>query len=144
MRRIGLVLILAAVAASAVAPAAWAAGTPALCKALRGLADEARSTREPLRFSVGADAAQACRPSPENAATRSFCASATTANGLAWRLYDCVNTLAADPQVVTTGEYAERRSRQKITRLTAALAHGVRLDLSLATDRYDVVVWSPK
>jgi hypothetical protein len=141
MRRFGLAV---AIAALSVAPAAQADEAPPLCKALRGLAEDAGRTHEPLRIAVAADTGQTCRATPDTAATRPFCDAATTATGLAWRLYDCVNTMAAGPQITTTGEYAEGRSRKKITHLAARLAHGVRLDLTTTTARYDVVVWAPK
>jgi len=126
------------------APSAYADETPPLCKALRGLADEAARTREPLRISIAADAAQTCRATPDDAATRPFCGAASAATGLAWRLYDCVNTLSAEPQITTTGEHAEGRSRKTITHLAARLAHGVRLDLTAAPDQSALVVWAPK
>jgi hypothetical protein len=140
MRRFGLALAIAVLSAASVAPADEA---PPLCKALRGLADEASRTHEPLRIAVAADAAQTCRATPDTAATRPFCDAASSATGLAWRLYDCVNTMAAGPQITTTGEYAEGRSRKKITHLAARLAHGVRLDVTALADRHDVVVWAP-
>ena len=52
--------------------------------------------------------------------------------------------LAAETQVTTGGEHAEGRGRKAITRLTAKLAHGVRVDLNEAGGRYDIVVWAPK
>ncbi len=146
MRRLALALLTTTLCA---APA-HADQAPALCKALRGLAEEARRTGQPQRISagLGADPATtaACRPVAENAATRSFCDAATAASGLAWRVYDCVNTIAAEPHVTTSDEHAERRSRNRITHLAAGLAHGARLDLSLAPSpaRYEVVVWAPK
>jgi hypothetical protein len=146
MRPIGLTLAIAALSAASVAPVAWADEAPPICKALHGLADQASRTHEPLRISIAADAAQACRATPDDAITRPFCDAASTATGLAWRLYDCVNTLAAEPQITTTGEHAEGHSRKVITHLAAKLARGVRLDLSVAPDtgHYDVVVWAPK
>jgi len=142
MRPLALALAIAALSAALVAPAAWADDAPPLCKALRGLAEAARGADQPLRISL--DAAQACHATPDNDATRAFCAPASTATGLAWRLYDCVNTMAAEPQIATTSEYAEGHSRKKITHLAARLAHGVRLDLTAGADRNDVVVWTPK
>jgi len=140
MRRFGLALAIAALSVAS----ARADETPALCKALHGLADEAARTHEPLRMAVAASGAQPCLATPDNATTRLFCDAASAATGLAWRLYDCVNTMAAEPQITTTDEHAERRSRKAITRLAARLAHGVRLDLTAAGDHYDVVAWAPK
>jgi hypothetical protein len=138
MRPIALALMIAALSAGP----AFADDAPPLCKALRGLAEAARGTGQPLRISL--DAAQACHATPENDATRAFCVPASTATGFSWRLYDCVNTMAAQPQVTTTGEHAEGRTRKKVTRLTAALAHGVRLDLTASADQHEIVVWAPK
>jgi hypothetical protein len=142
MRRLGYALVIAALFA---APAR-AAEAPTLCTALRGLADEARRRGEPQRISAGVDLAAAapCRPVTDNAATRSFCGAAAQESGLAWRIYGCEDTMAADTQVTTRGEHAEGRGRKAITRLTAKLAHGVRLDLNEAAGRYDIVVWAPK
>jgi hypothetical protein len=137
MRPIALALAISVLTISA----ARAEEIPPLCKALRGLGEAARRTGDPLRFSIDG---QACHATPDNAATRSFCGPASAANGLPWRLYDCVNTMAAQPQVATTAEHAEARTRKTITHLTAGLAHGVRLDLTAGADRYDVVVWAPK
>ena len=142
MRALVPALVIAVLAA---APA-WADETPALCKALHALGDEARSSGAPQRISADvalADAA-ACRPLTASAAARAFCDTAGREVGLAWRLQDCVETLAASPQITTRPEHAERRSRNAITHLAASLAHGVRLDLSETGGRYDIVVWAPK
>lgn len=142
MRRPALALLIATLFA---APA-FADETPPLCKALRGLGDEARMSGQPQRISadVALAAPSACRPVTDNAATRAFCDAAAGTAGLAWRIYDCENTLAAETLVTTGGEHAEGRSRKAITRLTAKLAHGARVELSEAGGRYDIVVWAPK
>ena len=143
MRRLALALLLAAL----LPPLAAAADeTPPLCKALRGLGEAARMSGQPQRISadVALAAPAGCRPVTDSPATRAFCDEAARAAGLAWRIYDCENTLAADTQVTAGGEHAEGRSRKAITRLTAKLAHGARVDLSQAGGRYDIVVWAPK
>lgn len=142
MRPLGYALMIAALTA---APAG-AQPMPALCKTLHELGDEARRSGQPQRISADVSLADtaACRPATAGAAAKAFCDVGAREVGLAWRLQDCVETLAASPQVTTRPEHAERRSRNAITHLTAKLAHGVRLDLSETSGRYDIVVWSPK
>lgn len=142
MRRFGYALLISALCA---APAC-AADAPRLCGALHALGDEARRSGEPQRISAEVDlgAAAACHPVTENAATRSFCDAAAQEIGLAWRVYGCVETMAAEPQVTTRAEHAEGRGRKAITHLAARLAHGVRLDLNETGGRYAIIVWSPK
>ena len=142
MRRFAFTLIAAALAAFP----AGAADSPEICKVLRGLGDEARRTGEPQRISadIGLTTPAACRPETGGAAGLSFCEVAARESGLAWRLYDCVETIVAGPQVATRGEHAEGRNRNAITHLTAALSHGARLDLSESGGRYAIVVWAPK
>jgi hypothetical protein len=143
MRAPSLALMIAVL--SAAAPAR-ALDLPPLCKALHELGDQARSSGAAQRISADvalADAA-ACRPVTANAATAAFCDTASREAGLAWRLQDCVETLAASPQITTRPQHAERRSRNAITHLAAGLAHGARLDLTETGGRYDIVVWAPK
>jgi len=142
MRRLGPALLLAALSA---APAR-ALDLPPLCKALRGLGEEARSSGQPIRISAAVDlgAPGDCRPAADSAAARAFCAAAAQAEGLAWRIYDCENTLSSDAQVTTRAEHAEHRFRKAITRLTFNVGHGARFDLTEASGRYDIVVWAPK
>jgi hypothetical protein len=142
MRSLAYALVMVALSAAG----ARADEAPALCKALRGLGDEARRSGQPQRFSadVALAAPAPCRPVTVNAAAQAFCDTAAQESGLAWRLYACVETMAAEPRVATRGEHAEGRSRNAITHLAARLAHGVRLDLSETTGRYDIVVWAPK
>src|SRR5438270_8446606 len=130
MRRLTFALF--AVALSA-APA-FADQTPALCKALHVLDDEARRTGEPQRIWAGVDFAgpAPCRPVTDNAATRAFCDTAGQESGLAYRMLACVANMADEPKVATRNQHAEGRSRDAITHLTARLVHGVRLDLSEA------------
>lgn len=142
MRRLGLALLLT----TAIAAPAHALDMPPLCQALHGLADEARSGGQPIRISAGVDlgAASDCRPAGASAAAKAFCDAASSADGLAWRIYDCENTMASGAQVFTRAEHAEHRFRKAITRLTFSLGRGVRFDLNEAAGRYDIVVWSPK
>jgi hypothetical protein len=142
MRRLIYALFVATLSA---APA-FADETPALCKALRGLDDEARRTGEPQRMWAGVDfaAPAPCRPVTDTAATRAFCDTAARESGLAYRLLACVANMADEPRVTTRNAHAEGRSRDAITHLAGRQAHGVRLDLTEAGDHYDIVVWSPK
>ncbi|HEY0438409.1 MAG TPA: hypothetical protein VGC92_17340 [Phenylobacterium sp.] len=142
MRRTVIAVVIATLAAG---PAA-ALEAPPLCKALHGLGEEARTSGAAQRISADVDTAApaACRPVTDNPAARAFCDAAAHEAGLAWRLYDCENSMAADPQVTTRAEHAEHRTRKAITHLAAKLAHGVRVDLSETGGRYDIVVWAPK
>jgi len=142
MRRLALVLLITAGFAG---PAA-ALEVPPLCTALHGLGNEARTSGQPQRISAGVNLTGPadCRALTDTPATRAFCDAAAHESGLAWRVQDCVETLAAEPQITTRAEHAERRSRNAITHLAAKLGHGVRLDLSEAAGRYDLVVWLPK
>lgn len=132
--------------------AAHAAEPPALCHALHALADEARRTGAPQRISVflGPDRMLRCRVETPSGPAPAFCDAAGEAGeaeayAFPWRLNECVQTVAADPQVTTGDEAGGYRGRKRLTRLAAKLGGGVRLDLSYAPgDRYDVVVWSQK
>src|SRR5438045_2920433 len=121
-----LSLALAALALSA--PAAVAAEPPALCKALHALAGEARRSGEPQRISlaVGADRGSACRPASTGAAVAAFCAAAEGAEPhvTPWLVSECVQTLAADPQITTGAEPSGYRGRKMLTRLAAKLGGG--------------------
>jgi hypothetical protein len=141
MHRLGYALLIAAIAAVP----AWADEAPPLCKALRGLSDETKLTGEPQRISAGVDFAgpAPCHAVTDTAAARAFCDAAAQESGLAYRVLNCVANMAAEPQVATRPEHAERRSRDAITHLTARL-HGARLDLNEASGHYDIVVWAPK
>jgi hypothetical protein len=138
-------LIYALLVATLCAAPARAEPLPALCKALHGLSDQARRSGEPQRVSadVAFAAPAACRPVTDSAATHAFCDAAAQESGLAYRVLACVANMAADPQVTTRNEHAERRSRDAITHLTAKV-RGARLDLSETGGRYDIVVWAPK
>jgi hypothetical protein len=142
MRRLIYALFIVTLSA---APA-FADQTPPLCKALHGLDDETRRTGEAQRMWAGvAFAAPApCRAVTDTAATRAFCDAAARESGLAYRILACVANMAAEPQVTTRNEHAEGRGRDAITHLTARRGHGVRFDLTEASDHYDIVVWSPK
>ncbi|HEV2531495.1 hypothetical protein [Phenylobacterium sp.] len=148
MVRIGLALALSALPLSVWASAAQALQRPALCDALYGLADAARASGAPQRVSMLAGQTRACRADASSAATQAFCEAADgdTADALPWRLKSmCLETMAADPQATTGAEPAEVAGRRRMTRLTAKLGHGVRLDVSYAAPgRYDVVVWAPR
>jgi hypothetical protein len=147
MRRTAVALTIALCA-----PPAQAAEAPALCKALQGLAEAARRTGEPQRISVylGPDRMLRCRMEAPSGPAPTFCDAAVAegeaeAYAFPWRLNECVQTVAADPQVTTGDEASGFRGRKRLTRLAAKLGGGVRLDLSYAPgDRYDVVVWSQK
>ena len=139
MRPIGLALLALALAA----PAAGAAEPPPLCKALHGLADEARRTGQPQRISlvVGADRRAACEPGSAGAA---LCAALDGAEPhvAPWLISDCLQTMAADPQITTGAEPSGYRNRRILTHLAAKLGGGVRLDVSYApAGRYQLVVW---
>ena len=142
MRQIIYALFIATLSATP----ALADQTPALCKALHGLDDEARRTGAPQRMWAGVDFAgpAPCRAVTDTAATRAFCDAGARESGLAYRILACVANMADEPGVTTRNAHAEGRSRDAITHLTARLAHGVRLDLTEAGDHYDIVVWSPK
>jgi hypothetical protein len=142
MRRLIYALFVATLSATP----AFADETPAICKAIHGLDDEARRTGEPQRLWAGVDfaAPAPCRAVTDNAATRAFCEAAGRESGLAYRLLACVANMADEPGVTTRSAHAEGRSRDAITHLTARQAHGVRLDLTEAGDHYDIVVWLPK
>lgn len=143
-----ILALMIAVSASAVE----AAEPPALCKALHGLADEARRTGEPQRISIiRGDRALECRRATPGAATAAFCSAAFAAEPAvaAWMAAECVQTLAADPQITTGPEASGYKTRKAITHLAAKLGGGVRLDVAHAapssgytpTVRYDIVVW---
>jgi hypothetical protein len=157
MRRLPLALLIATLAG----PTTQAAEIPAVCKALRALGEEARTANAVVRIAAvsGADGALTCPANAASPATGAFCEAAAAASGagpagrLPWLLYDCVDTMAAAPQVITADGRAGRRPTMKVTRLAARLAHGVRVDMSFApatapgwseAGRYDVVVWAPK
>jgi len=143
MVRIGFALALCALPVSA----AQAVERPPLCEALHGLADAARSSGQAQRVTVSAGGGEAlvCR-ADRNAAAGAFCdaAAGEPADALPWRLKrECLGTMAADPQVQTGAERVGGGKR--MTRLTAKLGHGVRLDVSsVGPGRYDLVVWAPK
>jgi hypothetical protein len=139
-------LICALFIATLSAAPALADETPALCKALHAVDDEARRTGETQRIWAGVDfaAPAPCHAVTDNAATRAFCDTAAQETGLAYRLLACVANMASEPGVTTRNQHAEGRSRDAITRLTARQAHGVRFDLTEASGHYDIVVWSPK
>jgi hypothetical protein len=148
MLRAALVLLIGLTAS-----AAQTAEPAPLCKALHGLADAARRTGEPQRvtFKVltgGLDFA-ACQP-VDRPELKAFCDAAIgsvgpeTAHLFPWRVRDCVQTLAADPHV-TTGGPAGLIRRPILSRLTAKMGGGMRMDLSYASEgRYDLVVWRPR
>lgn len=142
MRRLISALFVAALSATP----AVADQTPALCKALHGVDEEARRSGETQRIWAGVNFAgpAACRPVTDNPVTRAFCDVAAGETGLAYRLLACVANIASEPGVTTRNAHAEGRSRDAITRLTARQAHGVRFDLTEANDHYDIVIWAPK
>jgi hypothetical protein len=148
MLRSALALMTVVVSASA----AEAAEPPALCKALHDLADQARQTGQPQRVSIiRGDRALECRRQTPGAATAAFCSAAFAAEpaAAAWMAAECVQTLAADPQITTRPEASGYKTRKAITHLTAKLGGGVRLDMAYAasssayapTVGYDIVVW---
>jgi hypothetical protein len=140
--------LIPALAAALAASSAQALEKPPLCEALSDLAAAARQGGQPQRLAVLAAPAFACRA--EAPAGRAFCAAATaageSADALPWRLKSaCLSTMAADPQVTTGAAPTDLPGRKRITRLTAKLGHGVRLDVSAAgPGRYELVVWAPK
>ena len=156
MRSLRLGLLFAALSACV----AHGAEVPAVCKALRALGEDARASGAPLRMSAvaAADGAVSCPSGGAGPAVRSFCDAIAGASGseaarrFPWLLYDCVDTLAAAPQVITADGREGPRARMKVTRLAAKLARGVRMDMSFApataaawseAGRYEVVVWAP-
>jgi hypothetical protein len=146
MLRLALPLTLIALAS----PAA-ALESPPVCKALRGLADAARATHEPQRLALGGPAgALTCRPMGETPAGRAFCEAALAATAgdsadmFPWRVHECVDYLGAGTQKAFAPGDVGARHRKRLTRLTASLGGGARLDLQSAADRYDLVVWSAR
>src|SRR6059058_207113 len=105
MRFLPLALLVAALAP----PVAQATEVPAVCKALRALGEEARAANSVVRIAAvsGADGALTCPASAASPAIGAFCEAAAAASGggpagrLPWLLYDCVDTMAAAPQVIT-------------------------------------------
>jgi hypothetical protein len=156
MLRLAPALMIAAVSASA----AEAAEPPALCQALHRLADEARRTGEPQRFSVqtGDRAPFFCGPVTPGPATEAACGALSNEppSVAAWMIAECVQTVAADPQITTGLEASGYKTRKTIAHLTAKLGGGARLDVAEAPPgadpppfgfihrRVDVVVWRPK
>jgi hypothetical protein len=142
MLRTALVLLFVA----ATTPAA-AFELPPLCQALHGMGDAARAAGGAQRVTV---AASGCQPVGDAAAGRAFCAAAAAVIGadglhmLPWSAEKCVDNLLAEPQLTTAAGDVGPKHRKQLTHLAAGLGHGVRLDVSLAGDRYDVVVWAPK
>lgn len=140
MLRTGLAL-------TALALSVAAAAEPApVCKALHGLADAARSTGEVQRISliVTADDKASCQASGAGAA---FCAAidGASAHVAPWLVSECVQTLAADPQITTGPEPSGYHGRKRLTQLAAKLGGGVRLDVSyVPAGRYELVVWRPR
>ncbi len=143
MRRLGTALLLLATLSAA---PARALDLPPLCKALNGMGEETRGSGQPIRISAGADlgAPGDCRPAGPSAAARAFCDAAASADGLAWRIYDCENNMSSDAKISTRAEHAERRFRKAITHMTFNLGHGAHFDLTEASGRYDIVVWAVK
>ncbi len=146
MPRLACTLALGSALALTLAAATPAAALdlPPLCQALHGLADAAKAGGGPQRISV---VGGACTPGADAARGRAFCDAATAAMAGAadlfpWVVHDCVNTLAAE----TTKQFAAGdvgpKHKPRMTKLTANLGHGARLDIALAGDRYDLVVWS--
>jgi hypothetical protein len=144
MLRTVLALSLAAVAAPAVA-----VERPPVCQALHGLSEAARGGAGPQRIALGGPG-PSCRPVVDTPATRAFCEAAIAAAGgdgadmVPWSVHPCVDTLASS--VVKTfgdGDVGPKH-RRRITRLTASLGGGVRLDLGLTGDHYELVVWSAR
>ncbi|MDB5442508.1 MAG: hypothetical protein JWP86_1740 [Phenylobacterium sp.] len=156
MLRPALALMIATVSASAVE----AAEPPALCKALHGLADTARQAGEPQRISIirGDRAPFICRAATPGAAGDAVChaLSNTDPAVAAWMIAECVQTVAADPQITTASQPSGYKTRKRLTHLAAKLGDGVRLDLAdvpppagvqplgWSYGRVDAVVWRPK
>lgn len=138
MRRIALALLVATTAA----PAAHALDRPPLCRALTGMAQEARRSGQPLRIWLG----ETCRPGQPGQASAAFCEAAVGYPGhaLPWALHDCVNTMAGDPQVTTGAADPALPKGHRLTHLAAKLGGGVRLDAAASGAGYDVVVWRPR
>ena len=136
---------LLALALALPASAAGAAQATGLCTALKGLAEAARRSGEPLRLSltVSGDAVS-CGAGATSPPARAFCEAAKASLGkrpFPWPLRSCVDSMAADPRLYAGPGDAFRR-------LGARLGGGVRLDVSAApggaTGRYDLVVWKER
>lgn len=123
------------------ASAAEALETPPVCKAVNGLAEAARHG-EPQRLTLTAGS-DGCERSTPGAATAEFCATMIGAplDVAPWLIDECVRTVVADAQIFTSPEPSGYGRKPVITRLTAKLGGGVRLDVSRTAARYDVVVW---
>jgi len=134
-------ILIAVVLAAAATPAA-ALDLPPLCQAMHGLADAARESAKPQRIAIGPGGCVGEAP-----AAKAFCGAAGgDGDVLAWDiLRTCLNSLGAEPQVTTGAEAvtAVGRERKRITHMAAKLGRGVRLDLTYAAGRYDMVVWRP-
>jgi hypothetical protein len=126
------------------APLAAAAEPSPVCQALHGLADQARRSREPQRIAIlRGDRALDCQAGTPGAATAAFCAAVFNVEPAVatWLVGECVQTVAADPQVTTGAEPSGYKTRRMITRLAAKLGGGVRLDIAATARRDDLVVW---
>jgi hypothetical protein len=137
-------LLIALFLAAAATPAA-ALDLPPLCQAMHGVADAARETGQPQRLAVTTGG---CTSMGDTPAGRALCAASRgdDPDAFAWDLLrTCLNSLGAEPQVTTSADFVEvgARQRKRITHMSARMAHGVRLDLTYGTGRYDLVVWAP-
>ena len=127
------------------------------CHALRAVREEAKGAHEPFRITAevapGPGGALTCRPALDAPALRSFCDAAVASVGaegghmLAWRVFQCVDTVISGSTLTTTDEVIGPRNRRKISHVAADMGGGVRLDLSqpaASPGRYDLVIWRPR
>lgn len=155
--------IAVAIAVALVAPGWALAEEDSLCARLRALsagAAEGKVVRVRFTNVVGGDFFTACGPTDQSD-VKAYCDDVVSTAGLhglhayPWRVRDCLRNGGVRPISVTRRSKGQT-GRPTLTRLTAALGDGVRLDLTFKPEpnadvgelwdfygRFDLTVWKP-